>query len=107
MPKATKRERQRQNKEARRAAMMEAEKRKKRNRTIRNLAFILVPLAILFVVLQLTNGSDSKSSSSSAPTNFKTTCDTALPTKAATTTLPKPGMGIDPKKQYTAVLHTS
>ena len=111
VPKATKRERQRQNKEARRAAMQEAEKRTKRNRTIRNLVLLLIPLAIIFVVLQLTKSDDSKStksnSESSAPTNFATTCDTALPTKSAKTTLPKPGMGIDTKKQYAAVLHTT
>ena len=43
VPKATKRERQRQNKEARRAAMQEAEKRHKRNRTIRNLVLAAHP----------------------------------------------------------------
>ena len=109
MPKATKRERQRQNREARRAAMQEAEKRKKRNRTIRNLALLLIPLVIIFVILQVTNSDDSsdKKSASTGPTNFATTCDTALPTKAAKTTLPKPGMGIDTKKDYTAVLHTT
>ena len=89
--------------------MQEAEKRRKRNRTIRNLVLLLIPLAIIFVILQLTNSDDSSdkksSSASSAPTNFATTCDTALPTKAAKTTLPKPGMGIDTKNDYTAVLH--
>jgi cyclophilin family peptidyl-prolyl cis-trans isomerase len=89
--------------------MQEAEKRQKRNRTIRNVALLLVPLAIIFVILQVTNSDSSsdKKSSSAAPTNFATTCDTALPTKAAKTTLPKPGMGIDTKKDYTAVLHTT
>ncbi len=107
VPKATKRERQRQNREARRAAMQEAEKRHKRNRTIRNLVLLLIPLVIIFVVLQLTKSDDSSSKTSSGPTNFATTCDTALPTKSAKTTLPKPGMGIDTKKDYTAVLHTT
>jgi cyclophilin family peptidyl-prolyl cis-trans isomerase len=108
VPKATKRERQRQNKEARRAAMEEAEKRHKRNRTIRNLVLLLIPLAIIFVVLQVTKSDDSSSKkNASGPTNFATTCDTALPTKSAKTTLPKPGMGIDTKKQYAAVLHTT
>jgi cyclophilin family peptidyl-prolyl cis-trans isomerase len=90
-------------------AMQEAEKRSKRNKTIRNIVLLLIPLVIIFVVIQLTNGGDDSSSSSSAkaPTNFATTCDTALPTKAAKTTLPKPGMGIDTSKQYTAVLHTT
>jgi peptidyl-prolyl cis-trans isomerase B (cyclophilin B) len=110
VPKATKRERQRQNRDARRQAMQEAEKRHKRNRTIRNLALLLIPLVIIFVVIQLTNsddGSSSSSSSAGAPTKFATTCDTALPAKSAKTTLPKPGMGIDTSKQYTAALHTT
>ena len=109
VPKATKRERQRQNRDARRQAMQEAEKRKKRNRTIRNLSLLLIPLVIIFVIIQLTNSDDSGSNSaaSTGPTNFATTCDSALPTKAANAALPKPGMGIDTKKQYTAVLHTT
>ncbi len=111
MPKATKRERQRQNKEARRAAVQEAEKRHKRNRAIRNGLIALVALVIVLVVVSLTNSNDSSSTKSSSagsgPTNFATTCDTALPTKSAKTTLPKPGMGIDTTKQYTAVLHTT
>jgi cyclophilin family peptidyl-prolyl cis-trans isomerase len=111
VPKATKRERQRLNRDARREAMMAEEKKRKRMRTIRNLALLLIPLVILFVILQVTNSGDDDSSNSSsskpAPTNFATTCDTALPTKAAKTTLPKPGMGIDTAKQYTAVLHTT
>ena len=66
VPKATKRERQRQNKEVRRAAMQEAEKRRKRNRTIRNLVLLLIPLAIIFVILQLTNSDDSSDTKSSS-----------------------------------------
>ncbi len=69
VPKATKRERQRQNKEARRAAMQEAEKRTKRNRTIRNLVLLLIPLAIIFVVLQLTKSDDSKSTKNEPKTS--------------------------------------
>jgi cyclophilin family peptidyl-prolyl cis-trans isomerase len=111
VPKASKRERQRLNREARREAMMEAEKRRKRNRTARNLVFLLVPLVILFVVLQLTKSDSSSKSTTTTtaagPTNFATTCDTALPTKATKTTFKKPGLGIDPTKQYTAVLHTT
>ena len=59
VPKATKRERQRQNRDARRQAMEEAEKRKRRMRTGRNLALLLIPLVILFVILQVTNSDDS------------------------------------------------
>jgi len=108
VPKATKRERQRLNRDARREAMLAEEKKRKRMRTIRNLALLLIPLVILFVILQVTNSDDSSSKSSApGPTNFATTCDTSLPTKAAKTKVPKPGMGIDTKKQYTAVLHTT
>jgi cyclophilin family peptidyl-prolyl cis-trans isomerase len=109
VPKATKRERQRQNKEARRAAMHEAQKRRKRNRAIRNGAIAFVALAIVLIIVSVTNSSDDSKDekSSSGPTNFVTTCDTSLPTKPSKTTLPKPGMGIDTKKDYTAVLHTT
>jgi peptidyl-prolyl cis-trans isomerase B (cyclophilin B) len=110
VPKATKRERQRQNRDARREAMLAAERRQRRFRTGRTIAIIVVALVALLVVLQLTRSDDSDNDSASAnanPTNFATTCDTALPDKAASTDLPKPGMGIDPSKQYTAVLHTT
>jgi cyclophilin family peptidyl-prolyl cis-trans isomerase len=110
VPKATKRERQRQNREARRAAMQEAEKRRRRNRSLRFGGIVLVlvvGLAVLFSALNSSDDSSDKSSAKSGPTNFATTCDTALPTKSAKTTLPKPGMGIDTKKQYTAVVHTT
>ena len=106
MPKATKRERQRQNKEARRAAMQEAEKRHKRNRTIRNLALLLVPLVIIFVILQLTNSDDDSKDTKSAS---NVACGAKAPTgKPTTTTLAAaPAMTIDPAKQYTAVMNTS
>ena len=106
MPQANKRERQRQNKEARRAAEQEAEKRHKRNRTIRNLALLLIPLVIIFVILQVTNSDDSSSKSSAAAT--KNGCSTKTPPKPTTTTLSAPpAMTIDPAKQYTAVMKTS
>jgi len=85
VPKATKRERQRQNRDARREAMLEAEKKHKRMRTARNIGLLLVPLVILFVILQLTNSNDSSNKSSS---------------KA-------PAMTIDTKATYTATLDTS
>jgi cyclophilin family peptidyl-prolyl cis-trans isomerase len=91
VPKATKRERQRQNKEARRAAMQEAEKRHKRNRTIRNLVLLLIPLVIIFVVLQLTKSDDSK-----ATKNDKSSSN-----------LSAPKMTIDPTATYTATMDTS
>jgi peptidyl-prolyl cis-trans isomerase B (cyclophilin B) len=87
VPKSTKRERQRQNRDARREAMLEAEKRKRRLRTARNVGLLLIPLVIIFVILQITNsGSDSKSSASKS--------------KA-------PAMTIDTKAKYTATIDTS
>ena len=91
MPKATKRERQRQNRDARRQAMQEAEKRKKRNRTIRNLSLLLIPLVILFVILQVTNSDDSSSNSANDKRTFS---------KA-------PAQTIDPAATYTATIDTS
>jgi peptidyl-prolyl cis-trans isomerase B (cyclophilin B) len=105
VPKATKRERQRQNRDARRQAMQEAEKRKKRNRTIRNASLLLIPLVIIFVIIQVTNSDDSSSNSAAATKNG---CSTKVPPKPTTTTLSAaPAMSIDPTKQYTAVMQTS
>jgi peptidyl-prolyl cis-trans isomerase B (cyclophilin B) len=112
VPKSTKRERQRQNRDARREAMLEAEKRRRRWKAARNGGIVFVALLVVLLVVTLTRGDDDSdtenaSSTSARPTNFATTCDTALPEKAASNDLPKPGMGIDTSKQYTAVLHTS
>ena len=90
--------------------MQAADKRRRRWKNIRNVGIVFGALLALLGILQLTNSDDSSSSSdasNSRPTNFATTCDTALPTKAAKTKLPKPGMAIDTAKQYTAVLHTT
>jgi cyclophilin family peptidyl-prolyl cis-trans isomerase len=94
VPKATKRERQRLNRDARREAMLAEEKKRKRMKTIRNLAFLLIPLVILFVVLQLTNSNDSSSKSSSSSSIQRTY------SKA-------PAQTIDPTATYTATMDTS
>jgi cyclophilin family peptidyl-prolyl cis-trans isomerase len=104
VPKATKRERQRLNKEARREAMQAEEKRRRRNRTIRNVGLLMIPLVIIFVILQLTNSDDSSDKSSASAV----TCSTKAPPKPTSTTLAAaPAMTIDPAKQYTAVMKTS
>jgi peptidyl-prolyl cis-trans isomerase B (cyclophilin B) len=105
VPKATKRERQRQNRDARRQAMQEAEKRHKRNRTIRNLALLLIPLVILFVILQVTNSDDSSDKKSASNVACGAKSPTGKPTK--TTLAAAPAITIDPAKQYTAVMNTS
>jgi cyclophilin family peptidyl-prolyl cis-trans isomerase len=86
--------------------MEEAEKRKKRNRTIRNLVLLLIPLVIIFVIVQLTKSDDSDKKSSSAS---NVACGAKAPTgKPTTTTLAAaPPMTIDPAKDYTAVMKTS
>lgn len=76
--------------------MLEAEKRHKRNRTIRNLALLLIPLAILFVILQLTNSEDSSNKSSSASSSD---IDRSYSKPPAQT--------IDPSAAYTATMDTS
>lgn len=90
MPKANKRERQRLNRDARREAMLAEEKKRKRMRTIRNLALLLIPLVILFVILQVTNSDDSSTSSSDKQTYSKA-----------------PAQTIDPTASYTATMDTS
>jgi cyclophilin family peptidyl-prolyl cis-trans isomerase len=96
VPKATKRERQHQNRDARREAMAEAEKRRRRNRTIRNLALLLVPLAIIFVILQVTNSDDSSDKKSTSKTS-----DIRRDYSKA------PAQTIDPTATYTATMDTS
>lgn len=93
MPKATKRERQRQNKEARRAAMLEDEKRRKRKRTFRNLGLMLVPVVVILVIVSVTNNSSSNSKASN--NNIKRTYSKA------------PAQTIDPTATYTATIKTS
>ena len=95
MPKATKRERQRQNKEARRAAVQEAEKRRKRNRTIRNLVLLLIPLVIVFVILQVTAEDSSDKNSASSSGDIERDYAKA------------PAQTIDPTARYTATIDTS
>jgi peptidyl-prolyl cis-trans isomerase B (cyclophilin B) len=106
VPKATKRERQRQNKEARRAAMMEAEKRRKRNRAIRNGGIVLVLVVGLAVLFSALNSDDNNDNTSASAT--KNGCSTQTPPKPTSTTLAAaPEMTIDPAKTYTAVMKTS
>jgi peptidylprolyl isomerase len=96
--KAAKRERQRQNREARRAIEEADEKRRKRFRTARNFAIVLAPIILILVNLQITGGggdddkSDEKSDSQS---------------QTDRTFSEPPEMTIDTAKQYTATIDTS
>jgi cyclophilin family peptidyl-prolyl cis-trans isomerase len=108
VPKATKRERQRQNREVRRQAIADAEKRRKRWRAARNLAIPLVIVAVVLVVISITSGGDDDDSSvsSSASTVRCVDREPTNPPKNETFDAPPP-MTIDPNAQYAAVLHTS
>jgi len=103
VPKATKRERQRQNREIRRQAMLDAERRRKRLRTARNLAIPLVIVAVIFAVVQITKSDDSSSSASTVK------CVDRKPTDAPKqqTFTEAPPLTIDVNAKYSAVLHTS
>jgi cyclophilin family peptidyl-prolyl cis-trans isomerase len=105
VPSSEKRERQRQNRDARRVAQFEAEKKKKRNRSIRNFGLLLIPLVIVFVILQVTKGDDSSSSSKSSS---NVACGAKAPAKnTAKQYDAAPEMTIDTAKTYTAVMDTS
>ena len=91
--KAAKRERQRLNRETRRQIEEAAEKRRKRLRTARNFAIVLAPIIVIFVVLQITGGSDDSKDKSDGTTKR--------------TFSKPPAMTIDPAKQYTATIDTS
>ena len=106
MPKATKRERQRQNREMRREAMLQAEKRRKRFRTARTIGLLLIPIVIIFAIIQLVSGGGSDSSSSSASTVKCSSKAPTTPVKPQTFTAVPPTT-IDVNAQYAAVLHTS
>jgi cyclophilin family peptidyl-prolyl cis-trans isomerase len=94
--KSDKRERQKQNRAQAQAAKEASEKRTRRNRTYRNLAFILLPVVAIFAWSQFRG---SKSDSSDEPTTTTS--------KSSSTTEPTTSTTIDPNKQYTATMKTS
>jgi peptidyl-prolyl cis-trans isomerase B (cyclophilin B) len=104
VPKATKRERQRQNREIRREAMLAAERRRKRLRTARALAIPLLVLVAIFAIIQVTRGGDD--GESSAPAITCTDRKPATPVKEQT--FPEaPPLDIDVNAEYSVVMHTS
>ena len=104
MPKATKRERQRINRELRREAMKKAEQRRRTMRTARNAGIAIVLVAIVLGVLALLQQDDSSNTSNASTTK---NCSTSLPTTATTSFKNAPSMSIDPDKKYYALLDTS
>jgi cyclophilin family peptidyl-prolyl cis-trans isomerase len=107
VPKATKRERQRQNRELRREAMLAAERRRKRWRTARALAIPLIIVVVIGVIVAITSGGgDDDSSSASAGA---VTCSGRKPsTPAKEQSFPEaPPLTIDVDQPQSVVMHTS
>ena len=100
MSKSDKRERQKQNRAQAQAAKEAAEKRVRRNRTYRNLAFVLLPVVAIFAWTQFraSGDGDGSTSTSTGPTSTTAPTSTTEPTTSTT---------VDPNKQYTATMKTS
>ena len=119
-----KRERQRQNREAARAAQLEAARQAKRKQSVIRVAVVAalaVVLAVLAAALFSGNGDDTTAAGDSTTTTSAATTTTENPAVAAiqcndteppenadrpTFTEP-PAMQIDPAKKYTAIMKTS
>ena len=78
MSKAAKRERQRQNREARREFEEQLHKRRRRMRSIRGFALVAVPVIIIGIVLAVANSGGDGSGSSKAATGPYATLTTSL-----------------------------
>jgi cyclophilin family peptidyl-prolyl cis-trans isomerase len=105
VPKATKRERQRQNRDLRRQAMLQAEKRRKRMRAARNLGLLLIPIAVILAVVAITSGGNENESTSATAAKCVDRKPSAAPKQQ---TFPAaPPLTIDVNAQYSAALHTS
>ena len=96
--KAAKRERQRQNRVARREYEEALEKRRRFWRSARLFGIILIPIVVLFVFLALRNNNDDSSSSDETTT-------TTLPEKQ--TFSEPPPLTVDPSKTYVATVDTN
>jgi cyclophilin family peptidyl-prolyl cis-trans isomerase len=98
--KASKRERQRQNREARRAYEDKVAKRQRTMKTTRRLAIFAAPVVVVFIVLAITN---SGGSGSSLPAG----CQAASTPPAKTAHLTAPTQGLSPGVTYQATIKTT
>jgi cyclophilin family peptidyl-prolyl cis-trans isomerase len=105
--KADKRERQKQNRAAANEAQLVAQKRRRRNRSLRNLAFLLLPVVAIFAWSQFrTNSSDSGQNTPTSSTTGKSSSTTVKPVKKDTNQK-APVLTLDPTKKYTATMETT
>ena len=92
----------------RREAMLAAEKRRKRFKTARTIGLLLIPIVIVFVIIQFASGDDSSDSSNSSSAQGITCSNREPATPVKTQTFTElPPTTIDVNAQYSAVLHTS
>jgi peptidyl-prolyl cis-trans isomerase B (cyclophilin B) len=102
--KQSKRDRQRQNREARREYETQLARRRKTWRTVRTFAIIAVPILVIGIIISVTsNSGDDSTSSASGPT-----CKDVKAPPPKTTSFPAPPpQSIDPNQIYSATLDTT
>jgi cyclophilin family peptidyl-prolyl cis-trans isomerase len=107
--KANKRERQRQNRELAKVERERLIKRDRRMRALRGLLFVLVPVAIVFVIIAIVQGGDDDDggdNSNAASSDCREVPDDRdIPEK--NTAQQAPALTIDLAKSYTATIKTS
>jgi cyclophilin family peptidyl-prolyl cis-trans isomerase len=102
--KATKRERQKENRERARIERERMLKRQRQMKTLRSLAFLLVPILVILVVISVVNGNDNSSSSSVSTAAGK--CGAPVKNPPRSFRAPPP-QTIDETASYTALVCTS
>ncbi|MCU1459406.1 MAG: peptidyl-prolyl cis-trans isomerase (rotamase) - cyclophilin family [Actinomycetia bacterium] len=105
MSKATKRERQRQNREDRRLRELQAQKRSNRFKSIRNGGIVLALLVAIFVIVQVVNSNSNSKKKTTSTTTTSTTA--AATTSAGPRPAGSPPLSIDPAATYTATIDTT
>jgi cyclophilin family peptidyl-prolyl cis-trans isomerase len=108
--KANKRERQRQNRELAKVERDRLIKRDRRMRSMRGLLFVLIPVAVIFVIIYLVRDEDDATDTTATGPGSSITCrdvdkDEKIPEKK--TDQKEPPLSIDPSKTYTALMETS
>lgn len=103
MSKASKRERQRQNREDRRKRELQAQKRSGYFKTARNFGIVVAIFAVIFLGVQFFNNNNSGKKKSATTTS--TTA--AVTTSASSRPKGSPPLSIDPAATYTATIDTT
>lgn len=106
MAKAAKRERQKENRERAREERERMLKRQRRNRTLRSLAFVLVPIVVIMVIISLVSSNDDDKKSASSSSSTSKACGTPVKNPTRKYDAPPP-QTIDPSADYRATMCTS